>query len=101
MEIDAGGDIDISDTVAVGEAKGVVVPQIMDRPFHAAARHCFVAGIDQADAPVFCRIAVDLYFTGPHVYRQIGHVKAVVGEIFLDHVSFVAKAYHEVVHAEL
>ena len=40
-----------------------------------------------------------LYLVVLHVERDIGHVQKIVGKIFLDEITLVAAADHEVIHA--
>ena len=90
-------DIDIGDTIPVGEAKRV--GEVIAHPSQATTGHRPVAGIDKRDLPGFGFLTVLLHVVEVHVKRHIGGMEKVISEILLDHISFVSTADHEVVDA--
>ena len=71
MQCDRFGDIDVADTVTVGQAEGLIVVEIGQYALDAAADHGLFAGVDQRDRP-----RLDLpggsSSVVPHVERDIG-----------------------------
>ena len=99
VEGDRCRNIDISHAIPIGQKK-VIIRQIGTYALDASARHRFFAGVDKRYVPRFGIVVVDLAtVTSAHVERYVGHVKTVIGEIFLDQIAFVSKADNEVVDA--
>ncbi len=99
VEIDRCADIDVGDTVAVGEAEGFLVANVLGHAQQAAASHRVVAGVDEGHVPWLGALVMHLHAVRAHVESHIRHVQEVVGEVLLDDVALVATADHEVVDA--
>ena len=68
-----------------------------NQPSLSAHRHGFISSINYSDFPRFCIFQVYFHIVVAHVEGDVGHVKKVIGEIFLDHVTFVSRADHEII----
>ena len=98
MEVDQFGDVDVGDTVAIGEAERLVA-EILPHALDAAARHRLLAGVHQRHPPGLDAVAVGVHGVVVQVERHIGARQDVVAEVLLDHVALVAAADHEIVEA--
>lgn len=98
MEGDQGGDVDVADAVAIGEAE-VVAIEVGPDALESAAGHGLLAGVDEGDTPGLGVLLMDLHAVGAQVEGDVGHVQEVVGEVLLDHVALVAAADDEVIDA--
>ena len=99
MECNELGDANIADTVAVREAKGLFVLDVAGHALEASTGHGLVPGIDQGHLPWLCVTLVDLHRIILHVECDIGGVKEVVGEVFLDEVALVTATDDKVINA--
>ena len=93
------GDVDVRHTVAIGEAKGFFVFQILGDAAQTATGHGAFAGVHQGDFPRLGRALVYFHFVCSHVKGDVGHVQKVVRKILFDDVAFVAAADDKVVDA--
>ncbi|MNN37745.1 hypothetical protein D3C81_1517080 [compost metagenome] len=99
VEVDQRADIDIADTVAIGEAERFFIIQILAHTLQAAPRHGFVTGIDQGNLPGLGIACVYFHLIVLHIESDIGGMQKIIGEIFLDHIALVAAANHEIIDA--
>jgi len=97
MEAKCGGDVDVADTVAVGEAEVVFVARVLGHALEASAGHGDFAGVHQRHVPGFGAFLVHGHAVGMHAEGDIGHVQEVVGEVLLDQIALVAAADDEVI----
>ena len=98
VKIDARGNIDITDAIAIGHAKGFVVEIVADPP-ESAARHAAFARVHEGHPPRLGKALVDFHGVVQHVEGDIRHVQEIIGEVFLDEVALVSAADDEVIHA--
>ena len=102
MEGDGGTDIDIAHAVAIGEAKGFFVFDVLG---HAAAQtatgHGVVARVNQSHGPGFGAFMVHFHLVGFDAEGNVRHVQKVVGKVLFDEVALVAAADDKVIDAVL
>jgi len=96
MELDESGDVDVSDAVAIGEAEFAFTFEMLGNAPQPTAGHRLVTGIDQRHCPRVGLAIMDGHLVRGHVDRHIGHVKEVIGEIFLDYITLIPTADHEI-----
>ena len=101
VELDGFGDVDVSDTVAIGHAEGFARGEVLRDAAETAAGAGVVAGVDEGDAPGLGDGVENFHLVIAHVEGDVGHVEEVVGEVLLDDVALVAAADDEVVDAVL
>src|SRR5579885_1557819 len=99
VEVDRRADVEIADAVAVSEAEGLIVLDVVGDALETPAGLRALAGVDQRHAPGLGLALMDDDAVVRHVEGDVRHVQEVVGEIFLDDVALVAAADHEVVGA--
>lgn len=92
-------DVHIGDTVAIGEAEGVVAHEVGLYTLEASTGEGIVTRVNQGDAPGLGFAVVNLHLVGGHVEGDIASMEEIIRKIFLDQVAFVAKADNEVVDA--
>ena len=91
--------VDITHTIAVGQAKGILVLDMLGHPFQATAGHCLGAGVDEGDAPGLGVALVHFHAVVRQIEGYVGHVQEIVGKVFLDDIALVATANHKIVDA--
>ena len=99
VESDFGSDVDVGDSVTIGEAKGFVWFEIFCHAFKTTSGSSIFTGVYKGYFPWLCIMLVDLHAVVLHVERYVGHVKKIVGKVFFNDISFVAAAYNKVVYA--
>ena len=99
MEADGRADVHVGHAVAVGEAEGLFILQIVGHALEAPAGHGVFAGVHHGHTPGLGVAVVHLHAIARHVEGEVRGVQEVVGEVFLDHVAAVTAADHEIVHA--
>ena len=99
MERDQRGEVDRSESVAIGKAERLIGSEIRPDRLQSPAGLGIGTGFDQGDLPRLRPVLVNLDRIVFQVDRDVGGVEEVIGEIFLDQIAFVAKANDEVVHA--
>jgi hypothetical protein len=99
VKVDRGRDIDVSDPVAIGHAKGVFAGDMLLDPQQSPAGHGRIARVHQSHVPVLRAPLVNFHAVFGHSEGYVRHVEEVIGEIFLDDVAFVPAADHEIVDA--
>lgn len=99
MERDQFGDVQISHSITVGEAKQLFVFHVGRYASESAARHGVFASIDECHTPGLRLALMNFHSVTHHVEGYVGHVEEVVGEVLLDHIPLVAAADHKVIHA--
>lgn len=98
MEIDQGRDVDRGYAVTVSEAEGLCRVDIVADRLQPAAGLGVRPGFHQGDPPRLAPVLVDFQRVLLEVDRDVGGVQEVIGEIFLDQITLVAKADDEIVH---
>lgn len=99
VEGDQRRDIDVAHSVAVREAEGLFIADVVGHPLEPSAGHGRFAGVDERHLPGLRLTLVDRHRVEGDVEGDVGHVEEVVGEILLDQIALIAAADHEVVHA--
>jgi len=99
VKFNGGGNVDIRQPVAIGEAKALFAFEIGGHPLQPAAGQRGLAGVNQGDAPVLGALAVEMNGVVGHVEGHVRHVQRVIGEIFLDHIAAKAAADDEIAQA--
>ena len=93
--------VDVRHTVAVGHHESLVLHILADAP-DAPACQSVKSRIDDRDLPRLRVLIVhDHAVFLREVKRDVGRVQEVVGEPLLDHVLLVARAYNELIEAEV
>src|SRR6185369_9433157 len=99
MKIDELPDVDISNAIAIGKTKRVVIPYVRQRPLDATARFGLGAGIDQRHPPRLRSLGMKIDLVVLEIDRDVGGVQEILREILLDQIPFVSKANHELIDA--
>ena len=99
VEGDQRRDIDVAHPVAVREAEGLFIADVIGHPLEPSAGHGRFAGVDERHLPGLRLPLVDGHRVEGDVEGDVRHVEEVVGEILLDQIALVAAADHELVHA--
>ena len=94
------GDVQVGDTVAVGEHKGLIADVVLHPP-DPSAGHGTQAGIYHRHLPWLRGVVVDghFVFAAGEVVCNVRGVEEVVGEVFLNDVLLVTGTYDELVEA--
>ena len=98
MKCDFRSDIDVGNSVTIGETEGFVWVEVVSYAFKATSGSGIFTGVNKGYFPWFCIMLVDLHAVILHVERYVGHVKKVVGKVFFDDIAFVTAANNKVVH---
>lgn len=99
VEGDFGRHVNVCEAVAIGKAESRLILNMGSHALQPASGERFLAGVNKCDFPRLGFALMDLHAVCAHVDRHIGHVEEVVRKVFLDHISFVAAADHELIHA--
>ena len=97
MEGNFGGDIDIGNSVAVGEAERLVWFEVLCDSFQAATCCCVFTGINQGYFPRFGFLLMYLHAIVLQVEGDVRCMEKVVCKVFFDDIAFVAAADDKVV----
>ncbi len=89
-------DIDVRNTVAVGQAEGLVTNKLLYSLQSPAGQRVF-ARVDQGDFPRLRGALVDRHLIVHHIEGDIRGMQKIVCEVFLCNVTFITKADHEVI----
>jgi hypothetical protein len=95
VEGDKLADIDVADTITVGETE-VVIIKMVPYTFQSASSHRFLSGIYESNGPRLGKFLKNLHFIMLHVERDVRHMKKIIGEILFDDVTLVTATYDEV-----
>ena len=90
--------VDVSNPIPVCQAK-IIIIEIGSDPFQSAASHGAVSGAHQSYPPGLGRVLMHFHGVAGDVEGNVRHMQEVIGEIFLEHVTLVAKANDEIVEA--
>jgi len=88
--------IHITHSVPVSETEGLVVHMLL-YALDPSTGHGPIPGIHQGNFPGLGVHGMHLHLVVLHIEGDIGVVKEVVGKVFLNHITFVAAAYNEVI----
>ena len=99
MEGDQLANIDIGNAVPIGHAERLVWIEKRFDCLEPATGLGIRAGIDQRDPPRLAALVMDLHAVVSEVERHVRRMEEVIREEFLDQITLVAKADHEIVHA--
>ena len=99
MKLDQLSNIDVANPVSVGKAKRCFVLDILANTSQSPAGHGRFTRIDQGDFPRLCFSLMHPHFVSGEVERNIRHMQKIVSEIFLDQVTLIAAANHEIVES--
>ena len=92
------GDIDVADSVAVCEQKGLV-PYIFLNPLDAAARHGIQPRFGQGYLPGLRIIVVIRIFVRFQIDRHIRLIEIIVGEKTLDDIALISQTHNKIVES--
>src|SRR5215212_6533489 len=92
MKLDQVGDVDIRNTITVGEAERLFI-QIGPHPFDPPAGHRLVASVNQCDPPWLGTAAMNFHMVLGEVECDVGLIKKIIGEVVLDHVAAIATGW--------
>ena len=86
----------VAHAIAVCQAK-LLIAEIGSRTLDAPAGHRLLASVDQRDSPILPDIIGELDRLFAWLYRNVRHMKFVIGKIFLDKISLVTAANDEII----
>ena len=95
MECDELADIDIADTITVGQAERLLADYVAGA-LHAASRHRLGPRIENRHAPWFAFGSTPYDLTIRHVDREIRRIHSVIQKILSDELDTVATEYDEI-----
>ena len=95
VEPEQGPDVDVRDSVAVGEAKSGVVLQPLAQPLQSTPRLGVQPGVDEMHRPGRPIVVVDRGPAAGEVDRDVAVARAEVQEVVLDHLALVAQGNDE------
>jgi hypothetical protein len=98
MEVNQCGDVHVTDAIAIGETKRLVV-QVLRDAGEAPTGHSGFPGVHNSDLPRLCFAPVDFHVVFLHVEGDIGHVEEIIGEILFDHVALITRADDKIIDA--
>ena len=98
VEVDQRVQVDVRDSVAIGEQECFVAEVVADAPY-APAGQGVSPGVDHRDLPRFGPVAVEHHVSAPlaEVERDVRRMQKVVREVVLDDLLLVARADDELV----
>src|SRR5580698_7331480 len=99
VEVHFSRDVDIGNTVTIGQRKVWFVFHIIHHAFDASAGLRHIAGVDQRHPPGFGGLPMHLHAIFSNVKRNVRHVHKVISEKLFDDVALIAKTHDEIVKA--
>src|SRR5260221_2570009 len=103
VKLDRRGHVDVSHAVAVGEEERLVGAEVALDALEAAAGHRLQPGLGERHRPVlFVMVIVEVHGRlASELERHVARHPLVIAEVFLDHLTAVTQAEHELLEAVL
>src|SRR5437899_954100 len=99
MEGNLTGDVDVGDTVTIGQTEALFIADVSSYPFQAPACHRRFASVNKRHLPGLCAALVNMHRVITDIERDVGKMQRVVGKVLLDDIALVATANHKLAHA--
>ena len=99
VEVYFSRDVDIGNTVTIGQRKVWFAFHVIHHAFDAPTRLRNIARIDEGHSPGLGGLPMHLHAILSDVKGNVGHVHKVIGEKLFDDVALIAKTHDEIVKA--
>jgi ABC-type glucose/galactose transport system permease subunit len=100
VKLDQGADIDIADSVTIGEAKSFMA-EIVLYPLNSSTGHRIFTGMNQCHFPWLGFIVMDVSLVVFEVEGYIRQMQGVIGKILLYDMPFISQADNEIIYTRI
>ena len=98
VKCNQGADVDVADTVTIGQTKYFFTFEIVGNALQATTGHRVIPRINQSHLPRFSLTVMNFHGVARHIESDVRHVEKIISEILFNQISFITTAYNKFIN---